>query len=325
MANPQAGDLQVNIPLTLIQSAYIQGNNDFIADQIFPIIGVQKREGRYWTFSRDEWYRSEAALRGPATQSVGSGFTLTSAPLYNCDVYAFHKDIDKQTRAETDAQGFFDIQATSTKFVTRQLLLKREQVWASKFFTTGIWSTNRVGASDFTQFDDAASTPVDVIGSIIDNVAEATGLRPNLMITVPRVMRALRRNAQIADLARSVAPKTGESLPTAALLQEVLEMPRVVVASTILNTSVEGQTAAYAPLYGKSILLLHVAETPSLETPSAGYIFNWVGYDGAGFAGNATYTFPMPELRAERVEAEMAFDMKVTAPDLGVYLSAVIP
>lgn len=322
--NPSGTEVQVNIPLTLIQSAYIQGNNEFIADQVFPIIGVQKREGRYWTFSRDEWYRSEAALRAPATQSVGSGFSLAEAPLYSCDVYAFHKDMDKQTRAEVDSQGLFDLQATSTKFVTRQLLLKREQIWASKYFGTGIWSTNLVGGSDFTMFDDAASIPVDVLGGIIDNIAESTGLRPNVMITVPRVMRALRRNPQIADLARSIAQKTGEPMPSQALIQDVLEIPRVLVAKTIVNTSVEGQTAAYTPLYGKSILLLHVADTPSLETPSAGYIFNWVGYDGAGFAGNATYTFPIPELRAERVEGEMAFDMKVTAPDLGIYLSNVI-
>ena len=43
--NPLGSDIQVDIPLTLVQDAYVQGANDFIADQVFPMIGVQKRVG----------------------------------------------------------------------------------------------------------------------------------------------------------------------------------------------------------------------------------------------------------------------------------------
>lgn len=327
--NPNGADIAVDIPLTLVQDAYIQGANEFIADQIFPMIGVQKKVGTYYQWTKDDWYRSEAAVRAPATPSVGSGFGLTSGPLYNALVYAFHKDLDKQTRAELDAQGLFDIEAIATRFVSRQLLLKREQIFASTYFGTGIW-TDRAGVASgptgtqFLRFDDAGSVPVDLIGDVIENMAELTGLRPNVMVTTPRVMRALRRNPQIADLAASIAPYTGEAMPTARLLQEVLEIPRVVVARTIINTAVEGATAAYSPLYGKHILLAHVAADASLETPSAGYIFNWVGYDGASFAGNAVYKFPLAEIQSQRIEGEMAFDMKATATLLGTFLADAI-
>lgn len=330
--NPVGSDLLVNIPLTLISSAYIEGANEFIADQVFGVIPVQKRSGTYYTFDIDSWYRTEAQERAPATESVGSGFTISQAPLYNCRVYAFHKDVDDITRAEQDANGIFDLDAVSTRFVTRQLLLKRELVFANAYMVPSVWGKTVTGTSgsptygtSFKYFSDAASTPIDEIGNAVEDIRELTGLAPNVFVITPRIKRALRRNPQLLDAAKSIAPYTGDPRVTDQLLAELLEVEKIVVARTIVNSAPEGATKSMGPLYGKNALLVYASSEPSTQNPSGGYIFSWTGYPGADYSGNRVSSFRIPEIRSDRIEGEIAFDARIVAPDLGRFYQNVIP
>lgn len=329
--NPTGSDLQVNIPLMLVQNAFLADQSEFIASQVFPIIPVQRRSGNYWTFNKDSWLRAEAQERAPSTPSVGSGFTVSQGALYYARRYAIHKDVDYETRAENEANGFFDIDAVSTRWVTRQLLLKRELLWANTYFRTGVWTTDMngvsaaPGAGQFLRWDNANSTPIDdVTGKALD-VYELTGFKPNTLVLTPRGRRALRRNPQILDAAKSIANYTGEPMVTDALLAEVLEVERILVASALVNNAPEGSAAQIAPLFGKNALLVYASQDPNLEMPSGGYTFTWNGYlqDG-GFEGNRVTTFFMEEIRSDRIEGEMAFDMRIVAPDTGVFFSSII-
>lgn len=329
--NPVGSDLLVNVPLTLVSTAYIEGANEFIADQVFPIIPVQKRSGTYYTYDVDAWYRTEAQERAPATESVGSGFTVSQAPLYYCRVYAFHKDVDDQTRAEQDANGIINMDAISTRFVTRQLLLKRELVFANAYFQPGVWGLTLTGTagvpvagSTFKYWSDAASTPIDDVTGAVEDIAELTGLRPGVLVLTPRVRRALRRNAQILAEAKAIAPYTGNPNVTDNLLLEVLEVDKIVVARTIVNRAAEGASKDMAPLYGKHALLVYAGDEASLEQPTGGAIFTWNGYDGADYAGNRVSSFRIPEIRSDRIEGELAFDMRIVAPDLGRFFQNAI-
>jgi hypothetical protein len=58
--------------------------------------------------------------------------------------------------------------------------------------------------------------------------------------------------------------------------------------------------------------------------PSAGYTFSWTGYLGASDQGVRVKKFRMEELAADRVEAEMAYEQKMVAPDLGYFFEDAI-
>lgn len=88
MPKPSPRDVHVNAPLTNISIAYIQNAQNFIADRVFPMIPVQKQSDRYFEYTRDDWFRIEAQLRGPATESAGSGFNIDNTPTYFADVFA---------------------------------------------------------------------------------------------------------------------------------------------------------------------------------------------------------------------------------------------
>ena len=73
MAEPTLGSVHVNRPLTNISQAYIQDSADFVADKIFPVVPVQKQSDRYFVYTKGDWFRDEAQIRAPATESAGGG------------------------------------------------------------------------------------------------------------------------------------------------------------------------------------------------------------------------------------------------------------
>src|SRR3954469_3722543 len=102
MPNPTQSDLHVNAPLTNVSVAYVQSADSYIADKIFPKVPVNKQSDLYHKYSKSDWRRTRVKKRAPGTESPGVGWT-TDTDTYFADVYAVHKDIDDQTRANADA------------------------------------------------------------------------------------------------------------------------------------------------------------------------------------------------------------------------------
>ena len=319
MPNPTRGDVHVNRPLTNISIAFIQNANNFIADRVFPNIPVAKQSDRYFIYSREDFMRDEAQKRAPATESAGGGFRIDNTPTYFADVFAIHKDIDDQIRANADAPINMDRDAT--EYVTQQLLLRREKQWAFDYFKTGVWTTDKVGGVDFTKWDDATSTPIEDITNAALEVAQLTGFRPNTLVLDPFVFNAIKNNADVIDRIKH----TQRGIVTEDLLASLLEVDRVLVAMATENTAAEGQTGNFNFIINqKGALLAYSNPRPSILTPSAGYTFSWTGFLGAGTRGNRIKRFRMEELSSDRVEGEMAFDTKLVSADLGVFFDAAI-
>lgn len=320
MPNPTRGDVHVNQPLTNISIAYIQKAENFIADRVFPNIPVAKQSDRYFVYDRADWFRDEAQKRAPGTESAGGGFRIDNTPTYYADLWAVHKDVDDQIRANADAPINMDRDAT--EYVTQQLMLKREKQWAADYFTTGIWTTQyqgksaTPGANEFLQWNDAASTPVEDITSVAIDIAKLTGFKPNTLVLSPYVFNQLKNNADILDRIKY----TQRGVVTTDILANLFEVERVLVAMATNNTAAEGVAATYDfVISNKAALLCYSNPRPSVLTPSAGYTFSWTGYLGAGAAGNRIKRFRMEELTSDRIEGEMAFDLKLVAADLGAF------
>ena len=53
MPQPTASDVHVNMPLTNISVAWMQNQQEFIADRVFPTVPVKHRSDRYYVYDRD--------------------------------------------------------------------------------------------------------------------------------------------------------------------------------------------------------------------------------------------------------------------------------
>ncbi|MGB9886748.1 MAG: major capsid protein [Moorellales bacterium] len=325
MPNPTASDIHVNQPLTNISIAYIQQATAFIADKVFPNVPVQKQSDRYFQYLKEDWFRVEAQERAPGTESAGGGWRIDNTPTYYCRIYAVHKDVDDITRANADAP--INLDRDATEWVTQQLLLKRETLWANSYFVTGVWGTDRQGVASsptgdqFVKWSDYTnSDPITDIDTSITAVASATGYKPNTLVVAPDVFTKLKHHPKVLDRVKY----TQRAVITEDILAGLFGVEKFLVPWGVVNTAAEGTAENTNFIFSGKALLVYAAPAPSLLKPSGGYTFSWVGYLGAGQQGNRIKRFRMEHLEADRIEGEMAFDMKVIAPDLGVLFYDVI-
>jgi len=318
MPQPTSSDVHVDAILTNISVAYMQEAGVYIANRVFPSLPVEKSSDKYYKYDKGVWFRDEAQLRAPGTESAGSGYTLAT-DTYSTDVWAFHKDVDDQVRANADSPINPDRDATV--FVTQRMLLRQELDWTSTYFTTGVWATDKTGGVDFTQWSNyTSSDPITDIENAKSTILTSTGLMPNTLVMGYDVFRQLRHHPDIVDRIKY----TSSEVPAEGILARLFGVDRILVSRAIKNTGAEGAADSFATIAGKNAALYYVAPSPGLLTPTAGYQFVWRGVsDGMGQNVGIT-RFRMPELRADRIEAQMAWDFKVVATDLGYFFSACV-
>lgn len=316
--SPTPGDVHVNTPLTNISIAFLQMSENFIATRVFPNIPVAFQSDRYYTYDRGEFNRDEMRKRAPGTESAGGSYTVDNTPSYFCEPYAFHKDIPDQVRANADSVLMPDREAT--EYLSHKAAIKREKLWASKFFTTGVWATD-IG-KDWSP--GGADDPIVDVRTGRRTVLESTGYEPNTLVMGRSVWDTLADNADVIDRVKYGQTPVGPAMGTMMALRELFGVERIFVMNAIENTATEGQTAVHSFIGGNSALLCYSAPSPGIMTPSAGYTFSWTGYLGAGAEGNRVSRFRMEHLKSDRVEIEMAFDQKLIAADLGYFFSVTV-
>src|SRR5581483_10335384 len=64
---------------------------------------------------------------------------------YACNVWATHKDVDDQIRANSDSPLSPDRDATI--FLTNKALIRRENFWAGQFVQHGVWTGEVAGSA----------------------------------------------------------------------------------------------------------------------------------------------------------------------------------
>ncbi|MNH11179.1 hypothetical protein D3C79_706870 [compost metagenome] len=242
-------------------------------------------------------------------------------------MHAFHKDVTEQDRVNYDDPLDADMDATD--FVSQKMMIRREVVWKDKYFVPGVWSTEYTGvngapanATEVTKFDKVGSDPIKVVANAIVKMASQTGYRPNTIAMTPAVFYALKNHEDILDRIKY----TQKGVLTADLLASFFEVDNLYVAWSVVNTANKGSQDDIDFVMGNHMFLGYVNPRPALKKPSAGYMFAWTGLKGAGAMGNRIVRLPMDilGLGTERIEGEIAFDVKIIAQDLGVFFKDIV-
>jgi hypothetical protein len=315
MGQPSREGVHVDAVLTNVSVAYLQDQGVFASQVAFPVITVPKKSDTYYTYTKNDWFRDEAQQRADATESAGSGYNLGTST-YNCDVYAFHKDIGNQTRSNADS--VLDVDSEATKFVTQRMLLRQEIQWVTDYFTTSVWDTDITPSNKWSDY--VNSDPIEDIETGKEAIYSVTGYEANVLIVGYQVWRKLKRHPDF----REQIKYTSRSNITPQMVADMLEVDRVVVAKALKATNTEGETEAYAFTHGKHALLCHAAPSPGLMTPSCGYTFAWDGVSGGLGEAIGIGSIDVPLKKATRIESESAWDNKVVGTDLGYFFNGAV-
>lgn len=334
---PTVSDVHVNVPLTNLTLMYDQEDDAFVADKVFPVISVPNKSDLYWIYNKGDFNRAGVMQRrGPGTESAGGGYRLDTAS-YLAEVWALHKDIADQTRANYDSMLQPDAEAT--RYLADMARLNRETQWATNYFGPGIWGINLTGvasaptAGQFIQWNDPTSTPIDDIRNAKTNVQLQGLYRPNTLVLARYVFDRLVRHPSIIDLIKYGQTGPEPAIATRSTLAQILELERVLVMDAIQNTATEDSawTATnpgtdYSPSFigGKGALLAYTPASPGLMTPGCGYTFAWTGLMGATPTGSRIKSFYMNWLESTRVEIDNAFVQKIVSKDCGCFFANAV-
>lgn len=298
--------------LTNVGLKYNQDSSNFVAGRVFPNCPVNLLSSTFPTYDKAYWMKNEAADRAPGTESKGSPHAR-GTDSYACKDKSFHDDVPDEYIANDPAP--LNAEKAATNRVAKKIEIANEVDFATNFFSTSIWGTDKVPTTKWTAA--GAGDPFGDIDTAKSTVKLATSFEPNTMVMSYEVYNVLKRHSDITGQIRY----TSSANVTTDLLARMFEVDRVIVMSGVYDTAAYGATASQSFIGGKNVLLCYTASSPSLEEPSAGYRFTWNGYGQGGFG---IKNWAIDALSARRVEAHSYADMKLVAADLGYFLSAVV-
>lgn len=327
-AQPTPGDVHVNTPLTNLSVAYLQSETAFVARRVFPNVPSIHQSNRYYEYDRGHFNRNQMKKRGTNSETAGVGYSVDNTPSYFCDVWGLHHDVPDMVRANADS--VIDPDRDATNLLMHQALISQEAEWATAFFTTSIWTTDRTGVAaapgptEFLQWNDATSNPIEDVRLGKTTVLQSTGFEPNVLVIGRQVFDKLVDHPDIID--RVKYGQAGAGRPAEVNVDTLTSLfgVRIMVMNAIQNTAAEGATNVHAFIGGKKALLAYVAPSPGVMIPSAGYTFAWSGYLGASSAGTRIRRFRMENLASDRVELEMAYSYKKVGADLGYFFTTAV-
>lgn len=329
MPRPTYSDVHRNTPLTNISIAHAQANaGKYKARAIFPSVGVQKKSDKYYIYDKGDLLRSQAARRGPSAEIAIGSYGISDEP-YECENWALGRDIDDPTRSNADPQ--FDLDAEASEFLTDQIEQALEGEWTGDFFRTGVWdgassSTDMTGqaapastATNFRQWNDLASTPIEDIRGEMTHVAGRTGYRPNKLVLGALVWPALADHPDLLD--RIKYTQMGSVGP--GLLASLLGLDEVVILDSVVNPEIEGRPEQTFYRAGRHAFLCYTTPAPGLRRPTAGYTFVWTGH-GIPLVGAAVSRYRLERNRSDRIEAETWVDFKRVSSELGAFFANAV-
>lgn len=316
--NPTPNSVHIDQALTNISTAYFQDQAGYVANKVFPIVPVGNQTNKYFTFDKNDTLRDKAAIRPPNTESEGGGFRV-STDSYSCDVFAWHVDLNDQQLANADAG--LDLERGAARVCVDAILRQLEADWAATCFASSVWGIDLTGGSNFTKWDNyATSTPLEDVEAQRLAILKGSAKRPNTLVLGATVYSKLKNHPDFVDRIKFVS----DSVVTREIMARLFEVDNLYVAEAVAATNIEGETAAYDFLLGKHAWLGYVTNTPSMMEATAGYVFAWDEVSNGTGVNVGTSIIPMPLKRAQRVEAQLSWDVKVVATDLGAFFGSAV-
>ena len=319
--------VHVDQPLTNLTLAYAQSQENFIADKVFPTVGVSKQSDKYYIYDRANMNRTgDVAKLAPRTEVNRIGMTLSTSS-YFADVYGLGMDFDEQTLANEDAA--LDIRSAGAETLAMRLMIHREEQFASNFFVAGQWGTDNTLTGNDQWSDYTNSDPIDAVTLARRTVQlNSGGFKPNTMVVGKEVRDKLINHPDVLARLNGGATVTNTALVTDAKLAEIFEVENFYVMEAVKNSSVEGVAESNAFIGGKNALLCYTPSNAGLMSPAAGLTFAWNNLEGVNNLGITVESFSDDALKrqqiAEMIQVKMSYDMKVVGDDLGsLFINAV--
>jgi len=264
------GDLHIDMLLSNMLVGYRPKN--MIADQIFPIVNVAKESDGYPIFSRADALRVESTER--ARGELANKITRSvSTDTYRVKNYALDYPFFLEDRANSDPIYLSKIYNGQAQFLFDKLALDWERRIANKVTSGTNVGSYAACASAWT--DHTNSDPLGDINTMLNNVEDSTGMRPNHLVLAGKVWREVRQNVTLLN--RVFGSNNGGGYLSLNQLQELLEVERILIGGAYQNTANEAQSESLSQVWGANALCYYnpIGNDLTQDEPKFGTSFRW--------------------------------------------------
>lgn len=248
--------------LTNIYVGY-SGEQNYVADVLFPTLTVNKETGTYFVRDKENLRAPADARRGEFDRANRVTNTLTSAS-FTLEEKSLESPISWKLYDQYDDP--FEPKKNATMLVKDKLKLDNE---------LDAYNTVVATASGSNTLDTSASwatISTDIIGQVRTGktqIHKTTGKKANVIVLSKLAYDAVLKNTAFIESVKYNQNVTEEGLRNA--LAAWFDVETVVVADAINNTAKEGQSDSLDYIWGELVVIAYVTRTPALETPTAGY------------------------------------------------------
>lgn len=240
-------------------------NDEFIGEQLMPVLPVTKRSDNFPTYSkRDRTEAPDDEMTGKSTPNELS--ETRGSDNYSVKDYALVNNVEYTTIENED--DVFDEMLDLVEALNDTLALKREMRIASVMTTPANFGGNTVTLSGADQWNSGAG------GNPIKNIQEAvascwSGHGPGDLIGYCSldVWNVLARHGQNLDLFKY----TMDGLTKMDRLAKEFGLAKILVGAARKDAVNPGQAASYARIWGKHFGVARVARRASKRNASFGY------------------------------------------------------
>lgn len=313
---------------------YFQSASDYFARSIFPICRVRQSADNYYKFTLEDLLRSGWQAK-PAYGKVMPTVIGEQTDTYAVKVYQMIMGIDeiRETDVERRQGPAFatNTRQMQTKTLAEQANIFQDEMFANAFFRTGVWANELTGVDDTNpgsgqtiKWTNHNSDPVQFVADQKLEMKRKTGKEPNRMALGAETFLALCKHPAILERVKYGGTSANPAQVTKNVLSQLFGMKELSVMMSIHNQAKQGKDADMDFIADPTAMLLaYATDTPSVQEPSAGYIFQW---DMLG-DGQIMPIFHYPGengTHSEYIEGLMAFQMKKTADDLALFVKDLV-
>lgn len=256
---PLKNQLHVDQLLSNVSIKYT--NKNYIADQVFPEVGVKKDSDLYRIYDRD--FRLPETIRSAKGEAREYQWNVTTSGY----ILEQHSLVDYVSDRDAENYDISDLRADTTEALTDKILLRRENSVALLMTSTS-WSQN-LSLSAAQQWDGTTTAnPITQMDTATTVILENSGQMANVALLPWRVLIAAKNNAVIIDRIKYTSMDI-----TPNMIAGLFDKEKLLVPKAVIDSSAPGVASSIGAIFSDNAFVGYVAPNAGPLIPSAGYIF----------------------------------------------------
>ena len=263
---PGLSQVHINTALTNFAIGYKAPG--LIADDLFPVVPVQKQSDTYWKVDAERAELRQADDRRALSGRANRIDWATGSDTYACAEHTLEQPVDDALIENADTP--IRPKMTATRQLRTRLGVNKEIALATSL-ATAITATAAVSAGVWSL---ATSDPITDLKTARQTIRNARGVNPNVLALDVDIWDALLDHPDIIARLTGVKEVTRDAI--AQTLAQIIGFEKILVASAWKNSSTTA-TPSLTSIWGTTAIVAYVEPQAGLEALSLGYTMQWLG------------------------------------------------